>query len=446
MSLIRFRFTSFVLSMITFFAVGVSHANQRFGPDEIPSFYKTLPNVEANAKPGTLLRAEKIETSTPNMDAWRIAYVSTDISGRKWVTTGMVAAPQGNAPAEGRPVMAWAHGTTGTAQSCGPSQVLDPAVTLNQYFLPSGNSWTDYGFPALKPLIDQGYVIVATDYQGLGGGGRHQYVVSATQGRDVIDSIRAVTQLKEAQASKRSVVYGWSQGGGSTLGAASQADYLNDKDAAVTGINILGFVAMAPADISALLPKGQVSDATAEKFVTDFFSLMSTDVFNFTHLAMNLWGTQAAFPDKLKLSDLFTKEGAQALDGILERKCVHVAADTINYVYGKTYKSLLRPKIENAQAWLSAMNEGGIAPVKPLAPVVIYWGTADTVVPPVMHLKYFEQVCKVGAEVSRVQLPGKITHFGTPGASQADYLQWVEDRFAGKPLPTSNGCGSKQGS
>jgi hypothetical protein len=51
-------------------------------------------------------------------------------------------------------------------------------------------------------------VIVATDYQGLGGGGRHQYVVSATQGRDVIDSIRAVTQLKEAQASKRPVVYG----------------------------------------------------------------------------------------------------------------------------------------------------------------------------------------------------------------------------------------------
>jgi hypothetical protein len=78
--------------------------------------------------------------------------------------------------------------------------------------------------------------------------------------------------------------------------------------------------------------------------------------------------------------------------------------------------------------------------------VVIYWGTADTGVPPVIHLKYFEQVCKVGAEVKRVQLPGKITHFGTPIASQADYLQWVIDRFAGKPLPTSNGCGSKQGS
>jgi hypothetical protein len=101
MSLKHFRFSSFILSAITFFAVGVSHANQRFGPVEIPGFYKTLPNIEANAKPGTLLRAEKIETSTPNIDAWSNAYVSTDASGRKWVTTGMLAAPQGKAPAEG---------------------------------------------------------------------------------------------------------------------------------------------------------------------------------------------------------------------------------------------------------------------------------------------------------------------------------------------------------
>jgi hypothetical protein len=104
--------------------------------------------------------------------------------------------------------MAWAHGTTGTAQSCGPSQVLNPAVSLNQYFLVNGNSWTDYGLPNLEAFIKEGYVVVGTDYQGLGGGGRHQYVVSATQGRDAINSVRAVGSMPETGAGKKAVMYG----------------------------------------------------------------------------------------------------------------------------------------------------------------------------------------------------------------------------------------------
>ena len=33
----------------------------------------------------------------------------------------------------GRPVLAWSHGATGTAENCGPSQVVDPAQDLNEY-------------------------------------------------------------------------------------------------------------------------------------------------------------------------------------------------------------------------------------------------------------------------------------------------------------------------
>ena len=47
-----------------------------------------------------------------------------------------------------------------------------------------GDSWTDYGLPAVGEFINAGYVVVGTDYQGLGGGGKHQYVVSVTQAND----------------------------------------------------------------------------------------------------------------------------------------------------------------------------------------------------------------------------------------------------------------------
>jgi pimeloyl-ACP methyl ester carboxylesterase len=427
-------------------AVAATNPDDRFGPVNLDPFYLNLPEPDQTAAPGTLLKAEPISSSVPGVKAWKIAYVSTDVRERRFVVTGVAVVPDTPPPTGGRPMLAWAHGTTGTAQSCGPSQVLDPVQPLNQYFLPNGNSWTDLGFPAMKPLLDQGYALVATDYQGLGGGGRHQYVVSATQGRDTINSLRALYQIEEAQASKRAAVYGWSQGGGSTIGAASLPDYLSASNAAVKGIEIVGFVAMAPADIAALLPAPGYSGEDATKAVQGFIGLMSNNVFNFTHLVMNLWGTQAAFDDRISLNDLLTEKGAKAVDQILSRKCVHVASDTFNYVYGDNYKTLLRPSITNANAWVESMTAAGVQSVKPLAPVVIYWGTADTVVPPIMHLKYMESTCKQGGEVTRVQLPGKVTHFGTPAASQSQYLEWLSDRFAGKPLPTADGCGSKQGS
>lgn len=427
-------------------AFATTQNTERFGPVSLDDFYLTLPEPDQNAAPGTLIKSQAITSSVPGVKAWKIAYITTDVRERRFVATGVAVVPNTPPPAQGRPMISWAHGTTGTAQSCGPSQVLDPAQPLNQYFLPSGNSWTDLGFPAMKPLLDQGYALVAPDYQGLGGGGRHQYTVSATQGRDTINSLRALYQLKEAHANHRAAVYGWSQGGGSAIGAASIPDYLNADNAAVKGIEIVGFVAMAPADVNALLPAPGFDNDQAITALQGITELMSNNVFNFTHLVMNLWGTQAAFDDRLALSDVLTPEGAKFIDQIMLRKCVHVAGDTLNYVYGDNFKTLISPTFTNAQTWVASMATGGVQPIKPLAPVVIYWGTGDVVIPPMMHLKYMESACKLGGEITRIQLPGKVTHFGTPAASQSQYVQWLSDRFAGKPLPTANGCGSKQGS
>ena len=113
-------------------------------------------------------------------------------------------------------------------------------------------------------------------------------------------------------------------------------------------------------------------------------------------------------------------------------------ADTFIYIYGDNYKSLLKPLASNSLAWLKAFVDGSVKPVKPSAPVVIYWGTKDTVVPPVMHEIYQKQMCSMGANVGRIQLPGEQTHFTTPGVSAPLYLEWIKDRMNGKPL--ANGC------
>ena len=185
-----------------------------YGEPPVAPFYESLKVIKPEGKLGQIIKQEKIKTSVKGAQAWKIAYVSSDVADRKTIVTGLVVAPIGQAPKEGRPILAWAHGTTGSAQNCGPSQIIDPAVPLNEYFLMDGNSWTDYGIPNVEEFVNEGYVVVATDYQGLGGGGKHQYAVAGTNGRDVINSARAASSMKEAGTGKKTVVYGWSQGGG----------------------------------------------------------------------------------------------------------------------------------------------------------------------------------------------------------------------------------------
>jgi hypothetical protein len=117
---------------------------------------------------------------------------------------------------------------------------------------------------------------------------------------------------------------------------------------------------------------------------------------------------------------------------------MHAAADTLNYAYASEYKTLLNPKPKNTPAWTLALVRGSVAPVKPVAPVVIYWGTKDTVVQPVMGKMYQDQMCKLGGNVERIQLAGEQTHFSTPGAAAPLYPLWVKERVAGRAL--ANGC------
>jgi pimeloyl-ACP methyl ester carboxylesterase len=287
----------------------------------------------------------------------------------------------------------------------------------------------------MATLIKRGYVIVATDYQGLGGPGDHQYAQPLTNGRDVINALRAARHFKPAQAGADAIVYGWSQGGGATIGAAGQGAYATSA-AGVAPINILGFVAMAPQDVGIQMPSGINTEAEASKLVQALNQQFSNNIFNVTHLAMMYWGLAAAEP-ALSLSDLFNPEAAAQVNAIMRRKCIHELSASFSYSYGNAYQQMLKPTPSNALAWVKTLQRQSPA-LKPMAPVVIYWGNQDDVVPPRMHQLYFEAACQQGAVISRIQLPGNNTHFSTPAASEPFYLAWMEDRFHRKPV--INGC------
>jgi pimeloyl-ACP methyl ester carboxylesterase len=406
----------------------------------LPEFYQHVGKMKADGKLGQVIAKESVATEIPGAQAWRIAYISSDLQNRRTISTALIVAPKGEAPANSRPIMTWAHGTTGAAQSCGPSQIINPAVPLNEYFLIGGDSWTDYGLPSLAEFISDGYVVIGTDYQGQGGGGVHQYAVAVTQGRDAINAARAARSMKETGAGDKVIGYGWSQGGGAILSAASSPDYVAQKGTVADGLDFVGFVALAPYDMEVTIPKGQLDQAKAQGIMGEMVKSFSADSLSFAHFSMALYGMQAAFPG-LKLTDLLTDQGAKVVEEVYSKKCVHAAADTINFNFGKEAAKLFRSDPQNTLAWIQAFVKGSVPPVKPIAPIVIYWGTKDTTQPPIQGELYHKQLCAIGVNnVQRVQLPGEQTHFTTPGIAGPFYRDWIKDRLGGKPV--GDGCQS----
>jgi pimeloyl-ACP methyl ester carboxylesterase len=247
--------------------------------------------------------------------------------------------------------------------------------------------------------------------------------------------------MKIGGDANKSIIYGWSQGGGAVLAAAGMPEYLSRKGTAEDQIKIAGVVAMAPQDLAALATDSSLNSETADKLLNSLITSFTDNVFNFSHLSMNLWANSVAFPE-LKLTDIFTEEGAKLIDTLMQNKCVHVLSDTLNFTFGNNFKSLLKPKPDNTLAWAKALIDGSAPTEKSVAPVVIYWGDKDTVVPPAMGKAYRDKMCRLGANVSRVKLPGEQNHFTTPSVAQPLYLKWISARVDGAGI--ENGCLSNE--
>ena len=196
------------------------------GDGRVSAFYTWTDAIPD--KPGQMLRTEKLEPTLGLPSAGterRILYTSTDGMDGKTpvVVSGAFFAPKGTPPEGGWPLIAWAHGTTGVADICAPSWQT--------------RSFRDQSY--LDAWLDQGYAVVATDYQGLGTPGPHPYLATRPEAYGVLDSIRAARQAFPDIANKV-VIVGQSQGGGAAFATAGIApDYapeLGIRGTVATGV------------------------------------------------------------------------------------------------------------------------------------------------------------------------------------------------------------------
>src|ERR1700736_2940366 len=220
------------------------------------AFYDPPSNL--SRQPGALLRSEPLKDVIlpAGMRGWRILYATTVDDNTPATAVATVFAPT-DSPAGPRPVIAWAHGTTGLLQKCMPSLLSAPSA----------------GIPGRDRIVKAGWVIVATDYSFAENGGPHPYLIGEGEARAALDSVRAARQMSGLTLDKRTVVWGYSQGGHAALWTGIVGPrYAPD-------LEVLGVAAIAPAaNIKNILAKNVAVDKRFGPYLALSYSRFYPDI------------------------------------------------------------------------------------------------------------------------------------------------------------------------
>ncbi len=351
------------------------------------AFYEVAAADLAGA-PGSIIRTEAVAGAPWGARAVRMLYRSTGLTGESIAVSAVVVVPTKPPPADGRAIVAWAHPTTGVARKCAPSLLLDAVMPT---------------IVGLDAMVADGYAVVATDYPGLGTAGEHPYLVGLSEGRAVLDSVRAARAL--THAGNRFAVWGHSQGGHAALWTAELArSYAPELD-------LVGIAAAAPASELAKLFDDDLG-TTAGQVLT----------------ALSLWSWSHVFGEPLAsvvLPDAIEPVGAiggQCLSGFTDL-VVDASA------YGRIEKGFLKGDPAKTRPWstfLSNSTPGDHAGKWP--PVFIAQGGDDKVVDPPVTTDFAIKLCNQGVDVRYFSVPGG-THDVIATVSAKDAVAWIADRF-----------------
>ena len=369
------------------------------GAPAAKAFYDVEPG-EIPGKPGTIIRVWPLEGGGPSVigtaNAFRFLYRSTGLNGQPIPVSGAIFVPSGPAPAGGRNIIAWAHPTSGVVPPCAPSLMPDTA----------GLIW------GLAQMLREGYIVVATDYPGLGTDGIHPYLIGESEGRAVLDSVRAARDWPDAGGSDRFTVWGHSQGGHAALYTGElAARYAPD-------LKLFGVAAAAPATYLVEL-------FDADQTTSSGYDLTAMTVLSWSRLE-DIPVTSVVEPAAMPA---FEKTAHDCIESLSQFEAIEKAAKPLQS------EQFLKVDPSKVEPWKGIMerNSPGQAPAG--APVFIAQGTADTTVRPAITKRFGEALCAQGVRVSFVELPG-VTHTFAARDSAAAAINWMTDRFRGAPAPS----------
>ena len=317
---------------------------------------------------GILVSAQEVAEPPAEMRAWRVAYWTTDADGRALRVTGMVIAPAARSGGKPRRVIAWAHGLIGIAQRCAPS-------------IGEGNFTM---IPKLDSVIRRGYTVVAPDYPGLGSDMVHPVLVGVSEGRSVLDAVRAARAIPEADAGSRFAVWGESQGGHAALWTGQLwRTYAPD-------LQLVGIAAIVPpTELRRNFSEG--ADPRARALLTAY---IGTSWSRYYGASLAAFGTRSVRGVMTRLAD---------------NNCVQFETKPrIGTMLGVVIvqRAIRKLDLGTKQPWADLMRKNSPSPAAIPVPAFIATGTADTIVAPAVVEDFARRACRLGKAVNFVSISG----------------------------------------
>jgi dienelactone hydrolase len=379
------------------------HADQWSGDGGVTPFYTW--NKPVPPTPGVMLRTETAPQDVSLSSAGRaerILYSSQDWRDDHPTTvSGIVFFPKGKPPKGGWPVIAWSHGTTGIADVCAPS------------FMARSDRDKAY----LGAWLDEGYAIVATDYEGLGTPGVHPYLQYKSEGIAILNSVRAALKAYPKLLSNRIVTMGQSQGSGAAIAAAymapTYAKELHIKGTVATGIvaHTTSLNGAKQAEVPTLYSDRDAYGNTAYEILYFLGTARSVDP---DHIRAEDYISDAGLP-------ILAKAQSTCMGGLRQY------ADEIKLPVDQLYKR----SIDDIERVADAASD--FPDVKIHTPVFIGTGLADSDAQTVTQYNFVSAMCAAGDTVEWHYYPGA-THSSAVMRSRIDSPAFIEKVLKDRPI------------
>jgi pimeloyl-ACP methyl ester carboxylesterase len=363
--------------------------------DALAPFY--VPPTPLPPAPGTLIRTEPLgepwQTIT-GATALRILYTTQLPDSTPAASGGMLFIPTAPAPPGGRPIVSWAHPTTGFGDACVPSRSSSQDLI---------GGW-------LHQMLAYGWIVVATDYVGMGTPGTPLYLVGASEARDVVNAVRAALQAPDADAGTRWAVWGHSQGGHAALWTGALAAELAPE---------LSLVAVAAA-----APAAELDGLVHLQWDKPVGWVIAPE-------ASISW--QAIHPD-LPLEGVISPAGLRNRQRIAD-DCIKQAAIE-GLVREEFRQSFFAVDPTTNPAWAKVLTDETPPPLPTGLPVLVAQGTADPVVIPSTTALLQQRWCAAGSDLTMDWLGG-IGHNKAGEVAGPAAATFIAAAFDGRPAASS---------
>ncbi|MFI5584205.1 lipase family protein [Amycolatopsis sp. NPDC051758] len=351
------------------------------------------PAAHASSEPGTLLEQRPttvfLGPFPAPVKAWHLLYRSTSATGAPNAVSGTLLVPPTPWLRGGpRPLITYAVGTHGLGDQCAPSNLLAHGIE-NESAL-------------LAQALSRGWAVVVTDYEGLGTPGTHTYAVGQSEGRAVLDAARAASRVPGTglSASGPVGVFGYSQGGQAAAWAAElQGSY-------APSLRVVGVAAGGvPADLNAVFRSNDGGAA---------FGLVLGAATGFA----------AAYPE-VPFESILNDRGRAAVRVVSEACTIELGAAA---PFAHLQDFVTMPDPIHDPRWQARLNSNFLGKVAPAAPVFLYHGTLDELIPFSVGTGLRDRWRAAGAAVTWQQFP-LLEHIAAVSIGGPVAMTWLGTKF-----------------